>query len=140
MISRGVVNNMSETNLPELRQFERYALEFEVEVYTALDETRVLIERTLLQNVSGGGVCFMSKRPSLYSTGQKVFLHICMPGTDKMDAGMECMARVVWTHQLRSGEAEEQQAVIGICMDTALSFEKTTHDQGSGGNESGQKP
>jgi hypothetical protein len=125
--------------MSELRQFERYALKFEVEVYTTLGETKVLIERALLKNISAGGVRFVSKRPDLYSTGQKIFLHICMPGTDTMDAGMECLARVVWIHQEQSGEAEEQQqAVIGICMNSVLSFEKTMHDQDSGDHKSGQ--
>jgi hypothetical protein len=131
---------MSEINLLELRQFERHALEFEVEVYTVLGETKVLIEKTLLKNVSGGGICFVSGRPALYSTGQKIFLHICMPGTDKMDAGMECIAKIVWSHRLQTGETEEQQAVIGICMESVLSFERNMHDQGSCDHKSGQKP
>ena len=122
---------MSEADPAELREFERHALEFGVEVYTVLDETKVLIERTVLENVSGGGVCFVSRRPDVYSTGQKVFLHICMPGTDEMDVGMECMAKVAWMRQIHSGEVVKQQSTIGVCMDGVLSFEKTVHDQHS---------
>lgn len=120
---------MSKTGPTEYRKFERHALEFGVDVYTVLDETKVLIEKTVLENVSGGGVCFVSKRPDLYSNGQRIFLHICMPGTDEINAGMECMAKVVWIHQAQSREVEEQQATIGVCMDGMLSFERTVHDQ-----------
>jgi hypothetical protein len=131
---------MSEKNPAELRGFERHALEFGIEVYTVLDETKVLIESTVLENVSGGGVCFVSRRPDLYSIGQRVFLHICMPGTDEMDAGMECMARVAWMHQAQSGEVEKQRITIGVCMDGVLSFEKIVHDQHSVDQEPGQWP
>ena len=128
---------MSETDPTEFRKFERHALEFVVDVYTVLDETKVLIEKTVLENVSGGGVCFVSKRPDLYSNDQRIFLHICMPGTDEIDAGMECMAKVVWIHQEQSREVEKQQATIGVCMDGMLSFERTVHDQFSVDQEPG---
>jgi hypothetical protein len=128
---------MSKINPSELRQFERHALEFGVDVYTVLNETKVLIEKTVLENVSGGGVCFVSKRPDLYSRGQRVFLHICMPGTDEMNAGMECMAKVVWLHQVQTGDVEKLQTTIGVCMDGVLSFEKTVHDQHSVDQEPG---
>jgi len=132
------VDKMSEKSASESREFERHALEFGVEVYTVLDETKVLIEKTALENVSGGGVCFVSKRPDLYSKGQRVFLHICMPGTDKMDVGMECMAKVVWVYQAQPGEVGNQRAEIGVCMDGVLSLEKTTHVQDSDDQNSGQ--
>ena len=120
---------MSETKTIESREYERHALESEVHIYTVLEETKVLLEKTVLKNISSGGFCFLAKRPKLYSIGQKIFLHICLPGTDKMNAGMECMARVIWIHHMQSGETEKQQAVIGVCMDGLLSFEKTVFDQ-----------
>jgi len=131
---------MSETNPAEQRQFERHSLEFEVEVYAAQDETKVLIERSVLINVSGGGVCFLSKRPDLYCPEQKIFLHICMPGTDKMLAGMECVTRVAWIHHMQSGETEKQQAAIGVTIEGMLSFEKTILNQGCDDRKSEQQP
>jgi len=92
-------------------------------------ETKVLIERTALKDVSGGGMCFVSKHPGLYSLGQRIFLHICMPATGEKDvASMECTSKVVWTHQMQSGGAEEQQAVIGVSMESLLSFKKSGDD------------
>ena len=120
---------MSEINPKELREFKRDALEFEVDVHAIMDETKVLIERTALKDVSGGGMCFVSKHPGLYSLGQRIFLHICMPATgEKGVASMECTSKVVWTHQMQSGGAEEQQAVIGVSMESLLSFKKSGDD------------
>jgi len=124
---------MSKISPAELREFKRYALEFEVDVYAILNEAKVLVERAVLKDVSGGGMCFLSKRSSLYFVGQRVLLHVCMPATDEQDIGMECMSRVVWIHQMQhSGAGEQQQAVIGVSIDKMLSLEENMHDQDSG--------
>ncbi len=120
---------MSETNPTEHREFERHALEFEVEVFTAPGEPRVLIERTVLVNISRGGVCFFSKRHDLYAIGQKILLHICMPGTDTMDAGMECRARIAWLHQMQAEEADQQKLAVGVHIDGMLTFMNSTHEK-----------
>jgi hypothetical protein len=129
---------MSEINPVELREFERYTSEFGIDVYELMDETKVLIEKTVLKNISDGGVCFVSRCPDLYSIDQSVFLHICMPGSTERDDSMECMATVIQMHQIRSGDIGKQQTTIGVCMDRVRPFGKTALDQFSVGQESGQ--
>lgn len=114
---------MSEKNSVELRKFERHESAFGIEVYEVMDETQKLIEKTVLKNISDGGVCFVSSCPDSYSIGQGVFLYIGTPGTSEMDAGMECMAKVVQMQQIQSADVEEQQTTIGVCMDRVQRFE-----------------
>jgi len=130
---------MSEKKPVELREFERYESAFGIEIYELMDETKGLIEKTVLKNISDGGVCFVSRYPDVYSIGQSVFLYIGTPDTSEVDAGMKCMAKVVQVHQVQSGDIEKQQTIIGVCMDRVQRFEKTTHDQFSVGQESGKQ-
>jgi hypothetical protein len=63
-----------------------------------------------------------------------------MPGTDEINAAMECMTRVAWIRPLQSGEAEKEHVTIGVSMDGEISFEKSIHDQGSCDRNPGQQP
>jgi len=115
---------MSEQNYEELRTSERHAINFEVEVSPASDQEQIFCDQTALKNISGGGVCFSTLEPELYAAGLKLKLKVFLPGTDKLDASMECQGKVVWMHF--SGQLDEKgrkQTLIGLCLDGFMSFE-----------------
>jgi len=116
---------MPEKNYDDHREFERHPIDFTIEIYPASDQEKGFCDKTKLNNISGGGVCFVTHQPELYSAGQHVTLKVFMPGTDEVDASMQCQAKVVWIHH--SDQAEDEgikQALIGVCLDGFMSFEQ----------------
>jgi len=115
---------MTEQSYEELRSSERHAIDFEVEVSPASEQQNPFCDHTVLENISGGGVCFSTVEPGFYAAGLKVKLKVFLPGTDNLDASMECQARVVWMHF--SGQLDEdgrKHTLIGVCLDGFMSFE-----------------
>ncbi len=105
------------------RDFERFPLDFPVEVTGKSRSGEPFSDSGKMNNVSGGGVCFSTAHAHWYVVGQKVTVHICMPGTDELDASMASDARVVWIHfpEQQKGSGEEH-ALIGIAMDGCMDF------------------
>ena len=115
--------------MSERRRSERRPIEFQVEVFTLPEQGRKLIEKTVLKDISGTGVCFLSQDPSLYSSGQEVVLDINMPGTDQMDAVMECRANIIRIEDA-TGMAEDsstQWVQVGVSMNSLLTFQQREH-------------
>jgi len=122
------------------RVFERHPLEFEIDVSTASGTAKYSIERTVLNNISGDGACFLSNRPESYSIGQQIVLNIRMPGTHKIDVRMEGQATIVWISDVQTTEVGKAYRVsIGISMDKPLSFQQSPKDTGSDEGESGSE-
>ena len=119
--------------MSERRMSERRPIEFQVEVYTLPEQGRKLIEKTVLKDISGTGVCFLSKNPDLYDSGQEVVLDINMPGTDEMDAVMECRANIIRIEGAGHPAEEGSHWVpIGVSMSSLLTFQQREHrDDGS---------
>ena len=114
--------------MSERRRSERRPIEFQVEVYTLPEQGRKLIEKTVLKDISGTGVCFLSKNPNLYSSGQEVVLDINMPGTDQMDAVMECRANIIRIENTaQQTEMESQWVLVGVSMSSLLTFQQRDH-------------
>jgi len=114
------------------RAFERHPLEFEVDVSTVSD-TAHPIEKTVLNNISGNGACFLSNRPESYSIGQRIALDIRMPGTHKTDVRMEGQATIAWIGDAQAVEAGKAHRVpVGISMDNPLSFQQSPRDTDPG--------
>ena len=121
---------MTDQNYDELRTSERHAIDFEVEVSPASDQMQPFCDRTVLRNISGGGVCFSTVDPGFYAAGQKVNLKVFLPGTDQLDASMMCQGKVVWMHF--AGQLDEEgrkDTLIGLCLDGFMSFESQSHQQ-----------
>jgi len=102
----------------EKRSSERHQIDRQIKVYTSSGE---FLESAVLRDISGTGLCFMSKAPELYAIEQEVLLHINMPGTDKFDATMECRAKVVRL-QPSAQDGGEPWVQVGILMSGLLSF------------------
>jgi len=124
----------------EYREFERFPIEFEVEVYAREGSGRHHLETAGLRDVSNGGVCFFSTCPNIYVIGQLLFLSIHLPGTDKVDAAMQGEVTVIWIgKQKESPPNEPGRSYIGVCMDDLLAFSCIVQDQ-SGDQGTGRKP
>lgn len=106
------------------RAYERHTIEFEVEVSALDGAQREFMEMAVLRDVSGGGACFISTRPELYSEGQRLALAIYLPGTDQLDARMQGDATVVWIGAPDdAAPGGMPRTSIGVCMDDLMTFE-----------------
>ncbi len=123
---------MSEKKHEDYREFERHPIDFSIEVCPASDQATPFFDQSKLNNISGGGVCFSTLQPEFYYAGQHVALKVRMPGTDQVDASMECQAKVVWIHYAgQPDDQERKHALIGVCLDGFMSFE-SQHLHGHG--------
>jgi len=61
-------------------EFERFPIDFNVEVHALKGVIRHYLGEVCLRDVSGGGVCFFSICPDMYSIGQRLFLSIRLQG------------------------------------------------------------
>lgn len=115
------------------REFERFPVEFKVEVHALEGVIRHYLEDACLRDVSGGGACFSSVCPDMYSIGQRLLLTIHLPGTDKMNATMEGEAIVAWIGE-QEGVASNKPAGsrIGVMMDDLMAFNSVLSDQTGG--------
>jgi len=120
------------------REFNRFPIEFEVDIYALEGAGRRHLETAGLQDVSGGGVRFFSASPEIYIRGQRVFLSVHLPGTDTVDASMRGEATIIWIGERNEGAPDAQTgAYIGACMDDLLTFSRIVRcqpeDQDAGG-------
>lgn len=120
-------------NIENQRDFKRYPLEFNSDVFTFSGAEKQLAERVVLKDISGGGACFVSNRPGHYAIGQQIALEICLPGTVSANARMQGQATVVWIDDMEVTKAGRPSRVkIGISMDDLLSFQQKPRDSDSG--------
>ena len=57
-------------NKSDRRDFDRFPIEFEIEVAAQDSEGKKYSENTILRNISGGGARFITQQASKYFTGQ----------------------------------------------------------------------
>ncbi|HKI61503.1 MAG TPA: PilZ domain-containing protein [Mariprofundaceae bacterium] len=126
---------MSEKGKVENRSSERHPIEFKVDIYSSPDAGRQFLEKAVLKDISGTGVCFITHNPGLYTVGQEIDLDINMPGSEKLGAMMECRARIVRL-DLSEQQAAESRAQVGILMSSLLSFQQHQPAEKSDGDES----
>jgi len=125
-------------HIEDRRTFERHLLAFEVDVSTVSGTAKHPIERTILNDISSDGACFLSNRPEVYSIGQRIALNIHMPGTHKTDAHMEGQATIAWIGGTQTTEAGKAHRVsVGIFMDKPLSFQQSLRGTDSGEEKPG---
>ncbi|MFQ5345912.1 MAG: PilZ domain-containing protein [Mariprofundus sp.] len=115
------------------RNFERFPLDFSVRVSGVSPSNETFSDHGEMHNVSGSGVCFSTRHPEWYTIGQSLLVHVCLPGTDQLDAGMESSATVAWVFSGQGAEHGGGQAQVGIAMDGCMSFETSSagHDEGA---------
>lgn len=77
------------------RDFDRFPIEFEMEVIGTDPKGKKFFEKTRLKDVSGGGVSFVPILVGNYFTGQPLELKIYLPGAGNLSACLEGSAKVI---------------------------------------------
>lgn len=114
------------------RDFERYALDFLVEVDGLSRSDEPFSDRGKMRNISGSGMCYITDHPDWYVVGQKLNIHVCLPGTDNLDASMSSEARVIWVHFSDQQNANgDSKAMIGISVNGRMIFDTKKTISGS---------
>jgi len=114
------------------RKYERRPVHFEVEVFLRQGAVKEYVEMAVLNDISGGGLCFASTRPEVYAAGQELSLNILLPGSDRLDSQMQGEATVVWTRLTGDTGTEGVRGRVGVVMDGLLTFDDEPPDATSG--------
>lgn len=114
---------MAHQDYSEHRVFERYPIDFDAEIDGVSPSGDAFVDKSVLRNISGGGVCLLTDFPAYYVLGQEVHLRIRLPDTDKLSAYMACSATVAWVHTPEATESESKLVFIGLSLNDPLTFE-----------------
>jgi hypothetical protein len=113
-------------NKPERRAFNRFPIEFVMEVSAEDSEGNKFNEKTMLKNISGGGAKFITQQAGKYFPCQSLEIIIYLPDTDEVKACMRGTATVLRIDPSSNKDiGEKSQGVgIGVRFDTSLRFER----------------
>jgi len=111
----------------ERRNFDRFAIEFALNVNAEDAEGKTFNEKTVLKNVSGEGACFVTRQAERYFLGQLLDMTIFLPGTSEVNAFMKGKGNVVRIDQFNNSGAGEKNREINIAVkfDAPLNFERS---------------
>ena len=82
-------------NKSDRRGFDRFPIEFVIEVVAQDSEGRRYKEKTVLKNISGGGAQFLTQQAGKYFAGQQLEMTVFLTGTNMVKARMRGKATVV---------------------------------------------
>jgi hypothetical protein len=119
---------MAQEKDTERRTSERFAMEFIISIHRIHDDGEIFLENTVLHDVSGGGISFLSHMPHTYHPGQRLHISIILPGTDHLEARLEGNATVVRIGHMDAG------MYVGASMDEPLDFISAVHQASLAGN------
>jgi len=113
-------------NGSDRRDFDRFPIEFEIEVAAQDSEGRKYSEKTVLKDISGGGARFATQKAGRYFTGQPLEVTVFLTRTEKVKATMRGKATVVRIDpHSNSGIGEKTRgAGIAVKLDAPLHFER----------------
>jgi hypothetical protein len=106
------------------REFERLPIDCVLEVYPEDVEGKKFEDKAVLEDVSGGGAKFLTKKSDMYFPGQLLEITILLPGTDEMEAHMKTKATVVRIDPSNDSEKNNKslEGCIAVKFETHLSF------------------
>ena len=113
-------------NKPERREFDRFPVEFVMEVVGEDNEGKKFNEKTVLKDISGGGAKFITQQAGKYFLGQALEIIIYLPDTDEVKAYMRGTATVLRIDPSSNKDIGEksQEMSIAVRFDTSLHFER----------------
>jgi len=113
-------------NKSDRRNFNRFQIEFVLEVSAKDSEGKEFNEKTVLKDISGEGAKFITQQAGKYFPGQSLEVTIYLPGTNDVKADMRGKATVVRVDpSSNSGIGEKSQEMsIAVTFDTPLHFER----------------
>lgn len=108
------------------REFDRFPIEFVLEVSSEDSEGKEFNERTVLKDISGDGAKFITQQARKYFPGQSLEMTIYLPGPNDVKADMRGKATIVRIDpSSNSGIGEKSQEMsIAVTFDTPLHFER----------------
>lgn len=113
-------------NKSDKRAFNRFPMEFVLEVSAKDSEGNKYKEKTVLKDISGDGAKFITQQAGKYFPGQSLEMTIYLPGPNDVKADMRGKATVVRVDpSSNSGLGEKSQEMsIAVTFDTPLHFER----------------
>jgi hypothetical protein len=113
-------------NRSEKRAFNRFPIEFVLEVSAKDGEGKEFNERTVLKDISGEGAKLITQQAGKYFPGQSLEMIIYLPGPNDVKADMRGKATVVRIDpSSNSGISEKSQEMsIAVTFDAPLHFER----------------
>jgi len=111
-------------NQADKREFERFPIEFVLEVLAEDEGGHKFNDRAVLEDVSGGGAKFLTKKSDMYFPGQLLEITILLPGTDEMGACMKAKAIVVRIDASNDSEQDNNnpESCIAVKFETHLNL------------------
>ncbi len=114
------------SNPSDKREFNRFPIDFVLEISTKDIEGREFIDNAVLKDISGGGAKFLTQKPEKYFLGQSLDIYINMPGTGDVSAKMKTSATIVRIDQVDQSKSEPKntEITVSIKYNTHLNFER----------------
>jgi hypothetical protein len=113
-------------NKTDRREFNRFSVEFVVEVAAEDAAGNRFEDKAALKDVSAAGAKFTTQQDDRYFPGQELGVNIYLPGTDDVKARMRAKATVVRIDQSGSSDIGKKTpgADISVNLTTRLNFER----------------
>ncbi|MGA1841082.1 MAG: PilZ domain-containing protein [bacterium] len=113
-------------NVSERREFDRFRINFPLEVSVKNFNRKQFKEKSVLSNISGGGAKFLTGKIDKYYQGQELQMIFYLPGAVNVEAYMKARAKVVRIDPLNkpvTGKKTEDKG-IAVKFETLLNFER----------------
>lgn len=108
---------------PDKRKFNRFPLEFELEVSARGKKRETHVEKTTLRDISGGGAKFITRHAEKYFPGQSLEMVIYLPRAGGVTASMRGKATVVRIEASSNSGVGEKSRGIGDSVNVAARLE-----------------
>lgn len=113
-------------NQSERREFNRFQIEFLIEISAKDKKGEIFHENTVLKNISGGGAKFTTWKTDQYFLGQELKMTLFLPGTGEVNAHMSVKAQVMRINLMKKEckEKKNGEGSVAVRFDTLLNFER----------------
>jgi hypothetical protein len=113
-------------NNTDKRAFDRFPMEFVLEVSAKDSEGKEFDEKTVLNDISGEGAKFITQQAGKYFPGQSLEMTIYLPGPNDVKADMRGKATVVRIDPSSNSGMEDKskEVCIAVKLDAPLHFER----------------
>jgi hypothetical protein len=113
-------------NRSDMRKFDRFPLEFVLEVLAKDNEGIRFKDKAVLKDISGGGAKFITQHTGKYFLGQSLEISIYLPGASYVRAHMKGKAMVVRIDPLNDLDIDHKSRGVGVAikLNTPLYLER----------------
>ena len=110
----------------ERREFNRFRIKFPMEVSSKDSNTNQFLEKTVLNDISGGGAKFSTGKIDRYYQGQELQIIFYLPGAINVEAFIKARAKVTRIDRLNEPAIGQKNGDQGIAVkfETLLNFER----------------